>query len=185
MSILRTIRAQLGLSNTETQNFTLTAEAQDGSMKLARGNAGATTQDILTVDAAGKVRAEQGINLNGQLIETGSNGIGYGTGAGGTVTQATSKSTAVTLNRPTGQITMNNATLNAGARVTFVCNNSLVTVNDVVVILLSGGSLNPDDYLIRTRAFSGGFTTSVINQGASNLSDAIVLSFAIIKGASS
>lgn len=32
-------------------------------------------------------------------------GLGYGTGAGGTVTQTTSKSTAVTLNKPTGLIT--------------------------------------------------------------------------------
>lgn len=46
-------RAQLGTSGTATQNFTLTAESADGTMKLARGNAGATTQDILTINAAG------------------------------------------------------------------------------------------------------------------------------------
>ena len=46
---------QLGDSSTATQNFTLTAAAADGTMKLARGNAGATTQDILTVDANGRV----------------------------------------------------------------------------------------------------------------------------------
>jgi len=60
MSLLKAIKAQLGLSSTATQNFTLTAEAQDGTMKLARGNAGATTQDILTVGADGKVTATQG-----------------------------------------------------------------------------------------------------------------------------
>lgn len=52
-------RAQLGTSLTATQNFTLTAEAANGSMKLARGNAGATTQDIMTVDAAGVVSFPQ------------------------------------------------------------------------------------------------------------------------------
>lgn len=124
------------------------------------------------------------IDTSGNVLVTNAGGgLGYGTGAGGTVTQATSKVTAVTLNRPTGSITMNNAALAAGARVTFVCNNSLVTTNDVVVISLSGGSVNPDDYLIRTRVFAGGFTTSVINQGAGSLSEAIVLNFAIIKGA--
>jgi hypothetical protein len=47
---------QLGDSATATQNFTLTVPAApDGTLKLARGNAGATTQDILTVDAAGNV----------------------------------------------------------------------------------------------------------------------------------
>lgn len=47
-------QVQLGDSVTATQNFTLTSEAADGTMKLARGNKGATTQDILTIDTAGK-----------------------------------------------------------------------------------------------------------------------------------
>lgn len=46
---------QLGTSATATQNFTLDASAANGTMKLARGNAGATTQDVMTVDANGIV----------------------------------------------------------------------------------------------------------------------------------
>lgn len=61
MSLLKSISQQLGLSSTATQNFTLTAAAADGTLKLARGNAGATTQDILTVDANGVVASVQGI----------------------------------------------------------------------------------------------------------------------------
>lgn len=57
MSLLKIIKAQLGLSATATQNFTLTAENADGTMKLARGNAGATSQDILTVASDGTVSA--------------------------------------------------------------------------------------------------------------------------------
>ena len=56
MSLLKTIKAQLGLSNTPANNFTITAEADNGTLKLARGNAGATTQDILTVDASGNLK---------------------------------------------------------------------------------------------------------------------------------
>ena len=56
MSLLKIIKAQLGLSNTPANNFTITAEADNGTLKLARGNAGATTQDILTVDAAGYLK---------------------------------------------------------------------------------------------------------------------------------
>lgn len=59
MSLLKAIKAQLGLSNTPANNFTITAEADNGTLKLARGNAGATTQDILTVDASGKVAFPQ------------------------------------------------------------------------------------------------------------------------------
>jgi hypothetical protein len=45
---------QLGDSATATNNFVWQTNV-DGTAKLARGNVGATTQDILTVDAAGKV----------------------------------------------------------------------------------------------------------------------------------
>jgi hypothetical protein len=51
---------QLGNSGTATNNFTF-APATNGTFKLARGNAGATTQDIMTVDAAGTVSFPQGV----------------------------------------------------------------------------------------------------------------------------
>lgn len=59
MSLIKLIKAQLGLSGTPGNNFTLDASADNGTMKLARGNAGATTQDILTVGADGKVAFPQ------------------------------------------------------------------------------------------------------------------------------
>ncbi len=63
MSLIKSIRAQLGLSVTPANNFTLDASANDGTMKLARGNAGSGSQDILTVDAAGLVSFPQGRQL--------------------------------------------------------------------------------------------------------------------------
>lgn len=59
---------QLGDSSTATQNFTLQTNV-DGTLKLARGNAGATTQDILTIDTNGKVDL---LNLARSLGTTGS-----------------------------------------------------------------------------------------------------------------
>lgn len=50
---------QIGQNATASQNFVL-KQGADGTCTLARGNVGATTQDILTVDAAGKVTATQG-----------------------------------------------------------------------------------------------------------------------------
>jgi hypothetical protein len=64
--------------------------------------------------AAGAILANASIKSQGAT-----QGIGYATGAGGTVTQATSKSTAVTLNTVTGAITMNNAALAAATIVSF------------------------------------------------------------------
>ena len=45
---------------------------------------------------------------------------------GGTVTQSTNKTTGVTLNAASGQITMNGAALGAGAEATFAVTNSEV-----------------------------------------------------------
>lgn len=73
---------QLGDSATATQNFTLTAAAADGTLKLARGNAGATTQDILTVDAAGVASLlGQRIFSRGNVLGTVSQAAGVPTGA--------------------------------------------------------------------------------------------------------
>lgn len=55
MSLIKTIKNQLGLSVTPANNFTLTAEADNGTMKLARGNAGATTQDLVMIASDGRV----------------------------------------------------------------------------------------------------------------------------------
>ena len=56
MSIIKSNAVQIGQSNTATENFTLEVPASpDGTIKLARGNAGATTQDVLSVDASGNV----------------------------------------------------------------------------------------------------------------------------------
>jgi len=54
----QSVNMQLGQSATATQNFTFTT-GLDGTMKLARGNVGATTQDVMTVSAAGKVAFTQ------------------------------------------------------------------------------------------------------------------------------
>jgi len=54
-------RCQIGQDGTPGNNFTLfTPDTPNGTMKLARGNAGVTTQDIMVVDAAGGVSFPQG-----------------------------------------------------------------------------------------------------------------------------
>jgi len=68
---------QVGSSGDPAKNFTLSVPAApDGTMKLARGNAGATTQDIMTVDAAGKVAFPAGMPLSADapIVESGNTG---------------------------------------------------------------------------------------------------------------
>jgi len=58
MSLLKSNSVQIGQSATATQNFTLSVPSSpDGTIKLARGNSGATTADVLSVDASGNVTA--------------------------------------------------------------------------------------------------------------------------------
>jgi hypothetical protein len=112
-------------------------------------------------------------------------GKAIGPTTGGTVTQATNKSTAVTLNAESGQITMNNAQLDAGAEVTFQVNNDRVTATDVPYVCHGSAGTN-GSYLVNVVAVSAGsFQVTVANVSAGNLSQAIVLNFVLLKGASS
>lgn len=107
-------------------------------------------------------------------------GIGYGTGAGGTVTQATSKATGVTLNKVTGQITMNAAALAGDTTVSFVLTNSAIAAGDLVLINhVSGGTAG--SYTANARSAGGSATIDVRNITTGSLSEAIVLGFAVIK----
>lgn len=112
----------------------------------------------------------------GDVLVTGS--LGYGTGAGGTVTQATSKSTAVTLNRPTGQITLSNEALAANTTVSFNFNNSLVTANDAIAV-----SFNSPNYNVWVGCTAGVAVVYVRNISGASLSEALVINFTLLKGA--
>lgn len=117
----------------------------------------------------------------GDVTVTGSGGLGYGTGSGGTVTQATSKATAVTLNKPAGKITTNNALLAAAASATFQVNNSFAAASDGVVVTVASVTTN---YRIEVAYITTGiFFLRLTNVGASGLSEAVDVNFQIIKGA--
>jgi hypothetical protein len=117
-------------------------------------------------------------------IEINSGSFGYVTGSGGTVTQATSKSTSVTLNKPTGQVTMNNAALAANTTVTFTITNSVIGSGDLLVLNhISGGTAG--SYTLNAQSSSGSATINVRNVTAGSLSEAIVIGFAVIKSTTS
>ena len=105
---------------------------------------------------------------------------GYVAGEGGTVTQATSKSTGVTLSKKCGQITMNAAALAADTTVSFTLTNTEVVATDIIVLNhVSGGTAG--SYLLNAQAGSGSASINVRNITGGALSEAIVIGFAIIK----
>ena len=107
--------------------------------------------------------------------------LGYAAAAQGTVTQATSKSTAVTLNKSAGVITLNNATLNATTSVNFTLNNSTLSARDTVILTLANSGATAGAYTAIVSALTtGSATITVRNITAGNLSEAIVLNFCVI-----
>jgi hypothetical protein len=118
---------------------------------------------------------------NASQGRTGTTAFGYSTGAGGTVTQATSKSTAVTINKLTGEITLNAAALAAAGIVSFTLNNSnLVAGDQLVCTHHATGTFGA--YTINGRVTGNGTAiVTVRNNSSSSLSEAIVVKFSIIK----
>ena len=108
--------------------------------------------------------------------------IGVGSDQTGSVTQATNKGTAVTLNKVAGVVTMNNAALAAAAEVSFTVTNSECTASDVVIVNhASAGTAG--SYLVQANTIAAGsFKVTVSNVSGGSLSEAIVLNYKIIKG---
>jgi len=123
------------------------------------------------------------IFVTGTISSSGKIGYGNlsGTGVGGTVTQLTSKSTAVTLNKICGQITMNNASLAAGAEVSFTLNNTSIAATDIVILSISSGA-TAGAYNLHVDAVAvNSCVISITNLSAGALAEAPVINFAVIK----
>ncbi len=106
--------------------------------------------------------------------------IGYAAAAQGAVTQATNKSTGVTLNKSAGRITMNGASLGAGASVTFTLTNSKISANDVVIVNVAGGGTAGAYWPYVSSMAAGSAVIGLWNSTGGALSEAVVLNFAVI-----
>ena len=106
--------------------------------------------------------------------------IGYTAAGQGTVTQATSKSTGVTLNKSAGQITMNGAALASVTNVTFTLTNSLLSGKDVLLLNVSGAATSGAYNCWVSSMSAGSATITLRNISGGSLSEAVVINFAII-----
>jgi len=112
--------------------------------------------------------------------------IGYSAAAQGAVTQATDKSTAVTLNKSAGRITMNNAALAGSTAVSFTLNNSLISTNDVITVCISSvttGSTAGAYTSYVSNMSAGSASITLRNLSATSYSEAVIINFCIIHGA--
>lgn len=153
------------------------SQTAGSSIVLGTSNnyASGITNTALTIDPSGNVLAR-------------SAGLGYGAGAGGTVTQLTSKATTITLNKPSGQITTSNSALAGGATAIFLFTNTFISPADTLILNLivpSDARYNSNVYEVRADIAENGSNAyiRIKNISATSQSDALLLNFAVIKGA--
>jgi hypothetical protein len=109
----------------------------------------------------------------------GSNGtLGFVAGAGGAVTQLTSRTTGVTLNASCGQITMFSAAGSATAA-TFTVTNSQVSSVDIIRLNQQSGT---NLYVLLVTAVANGSFNITFYTTGGTATDAPVINFSVIKG---
>jgi hypothetical protein len=136
--------------------------------------------DTIAASTAGSERMR--IDSSGNVLVTGGGALGYGTGSGGTVTQATSKTTDVTLNKTVGRVVMNNSALAANSTVQFQLNNSFIGLHDTLVLSLQFDT-GSNGYTAFAYCGTGLARIFVRNNTGGAMSEAVAINFAIIKGA--
>ena len=123
------------------------------------------------------------IDPTGNVLAT-SGALGYGVGAGGTVVQATSKSTEVALNKPSGQITMHAESLAAGATARFILNSTYIAASDEISAWISDAAGNASSHIVWVDGVADRLCAICVkNINTVSLPLAIKIGFAVRKGA--
>jgi hypothetical protein len=110
--------------------------------------------------------------------------FGYAASAQGAVTQLTDKSTAVTLNKSAGRITMASVALAGNTAVSFTLNNNSISANDTIVVCISGGATAGAYTTYISSLATGAALVTLRNLTSGSLSEAVILNYSIIHGAS-
>jgi len=145
---------------------------------VASGNISACTSTSMALTTP-VIGAATGTSLTatGTIVSTGTAGVGYATGAGGAVTQITSRTTGVTLNKTTGAITMFSAAGTTTAA-TFTVTNSTVAATDVIILNQKSGT---DLYDLMVTAVAAGSFSLTFRTTGGTTTETPVFNFAVIK----
>lgn len=171
------------------RDLRLISNSNDNTAKITfhTGGAGSTTERMRVVSngniGIGTSTPSQAldvygsINVSNNILITNSGGLGYGNGSGGAITQSTSRSTGVTLNKTNGAITLFSAAGSTSAT-TFTVTNSTVAATDVVVINQKSGT---DKYIISVTAVAAGSFDVTFYTTGGTTTEQPVFNFAVIK----
>ena len=154
------------------------------NMRVAYINTNIDVANTTDATMRSTLKITQGAYVSGDVYATGvtssAGGIGYVAGSGGVVTQLTGRTTAVTLNKLTGQITLFTTTLAANTAQSFILNNNTIVANDHVIVTQVGGTVAL--YNCQAVAAAGSATISIRNPTATiSASEAPVLKFTVLK----
>jgi len=173
ITAITTLSALGGIQNTPIGN--VAGQASSGSFTTVTAN-GNVTASALTVNNSATIGGTLGVT--GNVLVTSAAGLGYGTGAGGTITQGTGRATGVTINKPTGNIILFSAAGNT-TPTTFTVTNSFVANSDVIVLNQRTGT---NIYLLWVSNITNGtFNITAYTTGGVT-TEAPVINFAVIKG---
>lgn len=157
------------------------------SATLNGGNLRLTANTFSSTDTNGNITVSP--NGTGTTVFTKPFGYG-GSGTGGTVTQATSRTTGVTLDKITGEIVLFAGTIAGHEADEFTLTNSFIAANDVVVCSIKSGVAAGTRKYYHTQVVSASAGSCVISVGnidngtiPATGTDSPVIQFVVIKGA--
>jgi hypothetical protein len=159
--------------NSTTNVANLNASSLNGATFASPGAIGST---------AASSGAFTTVTASTSVLSNGTGGVGYSTGAGGTQTQGTSRTTGVTLNKITGQITLFSTTTTAGTFASFTVTNSLVAATDAVIVNFASATTADRYGIAVTAVAAGSFRIQIHNIAAVAVAEAPVINFTVIKG---
>lgn len=197
-------RTALGLGTIATQaadNVSITGGAISGVTFTPASveattftTSNATTGLTLTNNTLSADGTDTNINISivpkgtGALLSSGK--IGYSSGTGGAVTQLTSRTTGVTLNKITGEITLFAGSIGGHDADEFMLTNSTIEANDVILLSMkSGAAAGTRKYyqLHAVEVSAGSCVISVGNIDNATIpttgTDSPVIQFVVLKGA--
>lgn len=175
------VGGNISLTGNVLGNLNVTGNIAGGNIKtvgLISSTGNITGGNIIT----GIVSASGNITTPGNILLTDSGTMGYNTGSGGTVSQSGNKSQTVVLNKPSGEITMQNTNLAADTTVSFTLTNSTIGTRDLLLMNIVGGVATGAAYNLDANCTTGSAVISVRNITAGTLGEAIVIRYVVIRG---
>lgn len=168
-----------GLTLVESTTLTGLTTTNGGNLRLS-GNT------LSSTNTNGNINLTP--NGTGQVLTTAP--LGYGTGAGGTVTQLTSRTTGVTLDKITGEIVLFAGSIAGHEADEFTLTNSLIGANDVIMLCIKSGAAAATRKYYQVHAVAVSAGSCVISVGnidnasiPSAGTESPVIQFVILKGA--